>query len=65
MKLFILLPRVPYPTEKGDKLRAFNQIKQLSKKHEIILCALNDSVLHENAIQVLLKYVKTVHIIHI
>jgi len=65
MKLFILLPRVPYPTEKGDKLRAFNQIKQLSKHHEIILCALNDSVLHEKAIPVLSKYCKSVHIIPI
>ncbi|MBN2639377.1 MAG: glycosyltransferase [Bacteroidales bacterium] len=41
MKIFILLSRIPYPLEKGDKLRAFNQIKILSQKHEIILCALN------------------------
>ncbi|MCK9204395.1 MAG: glycosyltransferase [Bacteroidales bacterium] len=65
MRLFFLLPRVPYPTEKGDKLRAFHQIKHLSKHHEIILCALNDGVLHEDAIQVLKKYVKAIHIIPI
>jgi polysaccharide biosynthesis protein PslH len=65
MKLFFLLPRVPYPTEKGDKLRAFNQLKQLSKNHEIILCALNDTVLHEDAVRVLSKYAKEVHIIPI
>jgi sugar transferase (PEP-CTERM/EpsH1 system associated) len=65
MKLFFLLPRVPYPTEKGDKLRAFNQLKQLSKKHEIILCALNDSVLHEDAEKVLSMYAKHVYIIDI
>jgi len=65
MRLFFLLPRVPYPTEKGDKLRAFHQIKQLSKHHEIILCALNDGVLHEDAIPVLKKYVKAIHIIPI
>lgn len=65
MRLFFLLPRVPYPTEKGDKLRAFHQIKQLSKKHEIILCALNDGVLHEDAIPILSKYVKSIHIIPI
>ena len=41
MRLFVILPRVPFPLEKGDKLRAFHQIKELSKKHEIILCALN------------------------
>ena len=65
MKLFVLLPRVPFPTEKGDKLRAFNQIRQLAKHHEIILCALNDSVLHEKAIPVLSKYCKQVYIIPI
>lgn len=65
MRLFFLLPRVPYPTEKGDKLRAFHQIKQLSKKHEIILCALNDGVLHEDAIPILSKYVSSIHIIPI
>ena len=63
MKLFFLLPRVPYPTEKGDKLRAFNQLKQLSKKHEIIVCALNDSVLHEEAEKTLSLYAKHVYII--
>jgi sugar transferase (PEP-CTERM/EpsH1 system associated) len=65
MKLFFLLPRVPYPTEKGDKLRAFNQLKQLSRKHEVILCALNDSVLHEDAKKVLSIYAKHVYIIDI
>ncbi len=41
MKIFVLLSRVPYPLEKGDKLRAFNQIKELSKSNKLILCALN------------------------
>jgi sugar transferase (PEP-CTERM/EpsH1 system associated) len=42
MKIFVLLPRMPWPLEKGDKLRAFNQIKQLAKNNEVVLCALND-----------------------
>lgn len=41
MRIFVLLSRVPYPLEKGDKLRAFHQIKELSKNNELILCALN------------------------
>lgn len=41
MRIFVLLSRVPYPLEKGDKLRAFYQIRELSKNNEIILCALN------------------------
>ncbi|MFO8054470.1 MAG: glycosyltransferase [Bacteroidales bacterium] len=39
MKLLIVLPRIPYPLEKGDKLRAFHQIKALSEKHTIVLLA--------------------------
>jgi len=41
MRIFVLLSRIPYPLEKGDKLRAFHQVKALSKNNEIILCALN------------------------
>jgi sugar transferase (PEP-CTERM/EpsH1 system associated) len=63
MRLFFLLPRVPYPTEKGDKLRAFHQIVRLSKKHDIIICALNEGVLHEDAAPVLKNYVKELHIL--
>jgi hypothetical protein len=42
MKIFVLLPRIPYPLEKGDKLRAFNQIRSLSQYNEIHLCALHE-----------------------
>lgn len=42
MKLFVILSRFPFPLEKGDKLRAYHQIAELSKKHEIILCCLSD-----------------------
>ncbi len=49
MKLFVLVSRVPYPLEKGDKLRAYHQIKRLSKHHEVMLCCLNDDDLHPEA----------------
>lgn len=41
MKILVLLPRIPWPLEKGDKLRAYNQIKQLAQNNELILCAIN------------------------
>ena len=62
MKIFVILSRVPYPLEKGDKLRAFNQIRELSKRHEIYLCALNDVALHPDAKSVLEKYCKEIYI---
>ncbi len=37
MKLLVLLPRFPYPLDKGDKLRAFYQIQYLSQFHDIYL----------------------------
>jgi len=62
LKIFVLLPRVPYPLEKGDKLRAYNQIKVLSQQHEIYLFALNDTVVHEKAMEKLSAYCKQIHI---
>ncbi len=49
MKIFVLLSRVPYPLEKGDKLRAYNQIAKLDQHHEVFLCCLNIGRLHPEA----------------
>ena len=65
MKILFLVSRVPYPLEKGDKLRAFNHLKLLSEKHEITLVALNDTELHPEAEQVLSHYCKRLHILDI
>lgn len=62
MKLFVLLSRVPYPLEKGDKLRAFNHIRWLSNYHEIHLFCLNDTHLHPDATKKLSEYCKSVTI---
>ena len=43
MKIVVLTSRIPYPLEKGDKLRIFHQIKHLAKSHEICLICLNES----------------------
>jgi sugar transferase (PEP-CTERM/EpsH1 system associated) len=65
MKILVLLPRVPYPLEKGDKLRAYNHIKYLAKNNEIILCALNDTEVHPEAIKNLQPFCKSIHIFNI
>ena len=67
MKIFVLLPRIPYPLEKGDKLRAFNQIKQLAKHNEIILCALNDNgkVNEQDAFRALQPYCQSINFVRI
>lgn len=65
MKILVLLPRVPFPLEKGDKLRAFNHIRYLSKNNEIFLCALNDTAIHPEAIKNLRPFCKSIHILNI
>lgn len=65
MKIFVLLSRVPYPIEKGDKLRAFHHIRCLAQNHEIVLCALSDSPVHPEALNILGEICKAVHIIPI
>ena len=67
MKIFVLLPRIPFPLEKGDKLRAFNQIKQLAKRNEIILCALNDNpkVNEQDAFHALQPFCQSINFIKI
>jgi len=63
MKIFILLSRMPYPLEKGDKLRAFQQIKALSQKHDIHLFALNPGQLHPDALEHLKPYCKSIKVV--
>jgi len=42
MKLLVLLSRFPHPLDKGDKLRAFHQLRWLARRHTIALLALTD-----------------------
>jgi sugar transferase (PEP-CTERM/EpsH1 system associated) len=65
MKIFVLLSRVPYPIEKGDKLRAFHQIRCLAQNNEVILCALSDSPVHPDAVKALSRFCSEIHIIPI
>lgn len=51
MRLFVLLSRFPYPLEKGDKLRAFHQIRILAKHHEVMVCALHENELENDWIK--------------
>jgi polysaccharide biosynthesis protein PslH len=42
VRILFLCHRVPYPPDKGDKIRAFHQLKALSAKHDIDLFTLAD-----------------------
>ncbi|WP_018342991.1 glycosyltransferase [Cytophaga aurantiaca] len=63
MNILVALSRFPYPTDKGDKLRAFYQIKELSKKHTIFLLCLSDEVVSEQHVSKLKAYCTEIKII--
>jgi len=65
LKILILISRVPYPTEKGDKLRAFNHLRFLSQNNELILCALNNTRIHPDALQKLQPYCSQIHVVRL
>ena len=44
MNILYLAHRIPYPPDKGDKIRSFHQIRHLSKKHRVhLVCMVDDS----------------------
>ncbi len=57
-----MLSRVPYPLEKGDKLRAYHLIKELSHEHEVNLFCLSDTAVHSDAESKLKEFCSEVYI---
>lgn len=65
MKLLVVLSRMPYPLEKGDKLRAFHLVKRLSEKHEVFLFCLSDQRVKADDEAHLRGYFKHLHVVYI
>lgn len=60
-KIVIITSRFPYPLEKGDKLRAFHQIKVLSKSFDIHLISLHEEQISQKQLDALNPYCKSIH----
>ena len=56
MKILVILPRFPYPLEKGDKLRAYHQIRTLSANNEVYLFALSHDRVEDMSIKEMRRY---------
>jgi len=65
MKILYLAHRIPYPPNKGDKIRSFNEIRYLSARHEIHLACLSDNKKDLDYQKDLYKYCKTVKVVSI
>lgn len=60
--ILFLTSRFPFPLEKGDKLRAYHQIKELSLKYDIVLCSLTTVKIEQNWRAKLEPFCKEIHI---
>ena len=62
MKIAYITSRYPFPVEKGDKLRAFHQIKGLARHHDVYLFALTDDEVSPEQRKALQDYCKDIFI---
>ncbi len=58
----MLTPYLPYPPTSGGQIRSYNLIKQLSKDHEITLCALIKFDSEEKYVDKLKPFCKSIHV---
>ena len=65
MKILVILPRFPYPLDKGDKLRAYHQIIELSKRHEIYLFCVSHCRVAEENIKALEPYCREIRVVRL
>ncbi len=62
MRIVFVTSRFPYPVEKGDKLRAFHQIRMLSVHHEIHLVAISHNTIAPEDLDAMKPYCKTIKV---
>jgi sugar transferase (PEP-CTERM/EpsH1 system associated) len=65
LKILFISSRVPFPLDKGDKLRAYHFIKQLNKNHEVLLFCLSEEKISELQTLELKKIASKVYIFHL
>ncbi len=62
-QLLMIVSRFPYPLDKGDKLRAYYQLRELSETFRITLVALTDSKVDEKALKQVGAYCENLEVI--
>lgn len=65
MKLLVVLSRVPYPLEKGDKLRAYNLVTRLARHHRICLFCLTDQRIDPAHIAHLREHCERIEVVYL
>ena len=62
--LVVVLPRFPYPLEKGDKLRAYHQIIGLSATYNVVLFAITDTSISRESMEKLSVHCTRIELFH-
>ncbi len=65
MRLLVVLSRVPYPLEKGDKLRAYHLIRRLAQRHEVHLFCLSDQPVEPSSIEHLRTFCAHIEVVQL
>ncbi len=65
MKILVVLPRFPWPLDKGDKLRAYHQVVELSKRHEIYLFAVSHRRVEAEQVEALEPYCREIRFVRL
>ena len=63
MKILVVLPRFPYPLEKGDKLRAYHQIRCLAKNNDVSLFCVSHNAVADKDIEQLKPYCSSIKVV--
>lgn len=65
MKILFLTHRVPFPPDRGDRIRSYNIIKFLAQHHAISLMAVSHEPVRRKSYEVLQQYCDSVEIVKI
>jgi polysaccharide biosynthesis protein PslH len=65
VKILFLCHRIPYPPDKGDKIRAFHELRAMAARHEVDLFTLADQPEDLACREALLQYCKHVTVARI
>jgi polysaccharide biosynthesis protein PslH len=64
MNILYLCHRIPFPPDKGEKIRSFHQIKHLSERHNISLACLVDRIEDLQGVGKLKQYCASVDVVY-
>ncbi len=62
MRILYLVHRIPYPPDKGDKIRSFRWLSHLARNHEVHLVTLLDDEGDRPHVAALDRYCQSVHV---